>query len=395
MRLKRLIIFLALSLFSKWGIAQAWTQLPDFPGYERDDGSAFVINNTAYCGSGLQVGWALTRDFYKLDLTTNTWTTAASLPSGAERQYACGFTDGSDGYIFGGEAGGNDLNDLWMYSPSLDSWMAMPSKPGNGVRGASCFVLYNTAYIIGGAYSSTNALNEVWAYNITSGTWTQKNNLPFTCWRSSATAINNKGYLTFGRDVNGRFRNELYEYNPVADTWTQINTFPGAGRAYCTMQNINNDIFLFGGLDTLNNYYNTVWSYDIGSSQWTQRTSLTSFGRKGGMGFSNNNILYYTCGIDQGNNRLKETWKYDVTVGIKEIEKEEALSIYPNPASDLIMIKDPESILQNKAYKLINMQGEVVLNGILHSDNQILLGKLNRGIYQLIIENRSAKISVQ
>ncbi len=393
MPLKRLILIFSSFLFSLNGSAQAWTQLGNFPGYERDDGVAFVVNNIAYSGTGLQVGWALTNDFYSLDLATDTWTTSASLPNGAERQYACGFSSIYDGYVFGGEAGGNDLNDLWMYMPTLNAWMQMTSKPGNGVRGASCFVLFNTAYIIGGAHAATGALNEVWAYNMTSGTWTQQNNLPFTSWRGSAASVNNKGYLLFGREANGRFRKELYEYDPTGDTWTLLGNFPGAGRAYSTMQNINNDLVVFGGLDTLNNYYNTVWSYNIGSSTWTQLTSLPSFGRKGGMGFTNNNILYYTCGIDQGNTRLKETWKYDVTVGIKEFEKKEELGIFPNPASGKINVKLPQNI--SKAYKIIDVAGRISLSGNLEEDHLINVSTLSPGMYFLECGTYSSKLIIQ
>src|SRR4051812_24997452 len=118
---KRLIAVVFFLSFWVPGHTQSWTQLPNFPGLERDDGIAFVIGNKAYCGTGLQVGWGLTKDIYEFDLTTETWTTGVSMPNGAERQYACGFTDGTDGFVFGGEASGSDLNDLWMYSPVLGS----------------------------------------------------------------------------------------------------------------------------------------------------------------------------------------------------------------------------------------------------------------------------------
>ena len=134
---KALLLLITLFLVNQDFKAQNWTQLTEFPVAERDDGVAFVINNKAYCGSGLQVGWWLTGDFHSLDLGTETWSTVASMPLGEERQYACGFTDGTNGFVFGGELAGSDLNDLWMYSPTTNSWTAMASKPGNGVRGAS------------------------------------------------------------------------------------------------------------------------------------------------------------------------------------------------------------------------------------------------------------------
>jgi N-acetylneuraminic acid mutarotase len=389
-----LLFILALGLSTNSN-AQAWAQLPNYPGLERDDGVAFVINNKAYCGTGLQVGFSPTKDFYSLDLTTETWTTVAPMPPGKERQYACAFTNGTDAFVFGGEAGGTDLNDCWMYMPSLNSWMAVASKPGNGVRGAAYFVIGNTAYLIGGAYSSTNALNEVWAYNMSTDTWTQKNNLPFACWRSSATVVSGKGYLLFGREANGRFRKELFEYDPTADSWTLINNFPGAGRAYATMQNVNNDLVVFGGLDTLNNYYNTVWNYYIPSAQWTQLPTLPSFGRKGGMGFANNNILYYTCGIDQTNTRLKETWKTDLGVGIKELEKEEKVLVYPNPASDFIILKFPINSQKEVTYKIFDSRGSDVLTGTLNETHKIDVKTLSQGIYQLLAGTCNSRIIIQ
>ena len=374
--------------------AQAWAQLPDFPGLERDDGVAFVINNKAYCGTGLRVGWSLGGDFYGFDLTAETWTTVPSMPAGKERQYACGFTNGTNGFVFGGEASGTDLNDLWIYSPISNSWTAMAAKPGNGVRGAAYFVIGNIAYIIGGAYSTANALNEVWAYNMSTDVWTQKNNLPFACWRSSATAVSGKGYLLFGREANGRFRKELFEYNPIADSWTLINNFPGAGRAYAAMQNINNELVVFGGLDTLNNYYNTQWKYNIAATTWTQITSLPSFGRKGGMSFTDNTILYYTCGINVSDIRIKETWKTGAGVGIKEFEKKEKIMAYPNPASDFITIQFPKTTIKNLNYKIFDSKGILVLEGSLNENDQIEVKPLTQGIYQLMVGDYNSRIII-
>ncbi len=391
--MKKLISILLISCtFAK---AQTWQQLGDFPGIDRDDGASFVIGNKAYCGTGLAAGMGTSIDFYSLDLSSNTWTTISSMPAGKNRQYACAFSNGINGFVFGGESGGTDFNDLWMYSPSTNLWTAKPSKPGNGVRGAACFVIGNVAYIIGGAYSTTDALNEVWAYDMSSNTWTQKNNMPFNCWRSSATSSGGKGYLTFGRDVNGRFKKELYEYDLIADSWTLINNFPSAGRAYATMQNINNELVVFAGYDTLNNYYNDIWTYNITGANWTQKISLPSFGRKGGMAFTNNSILYYSTGINVTNTRLRETWMAAFPVGIEEYVKKENILIYPYPTRDLVNIKFPKSISQKLDYKIIDAKGSVVLSGIFNEIQQIEVSQLNPGIYQIIIGDYTSRVSIQ
>ncbi len=394
---KAILLFITFILFSQEFKGQAWTQLTDFPGLERDDGVAFVINNKAYCGSGLKVGWVLAGDFYSFDLSSETWTAVASMPAGKERQYACGFTDGTNGFVFGGEAGGSDLNDLWMYSPSTNSWTAMASKPGNGVRGASCFVIGNTAYIVGGAFTTNDAINEVWAYDMTGNTWTQKNNLPITNWRGSGAAANGKGYLLYGMNSAYAYSRYLYEYNPVADNWTYKSTFAGTGtgKVYANMQAINNDLVVFAGKDSLNACNNQLWTYNLISNSWLSVSTLTATLRKGGMGFTNAGTYYYTCGISQADVRLKETWKTAVSVGINEFEKKEQILIYPNPASEIITIQFSKYTSKNENYKIINMKGELVLEDTINENKTIDVSKLSSGIYLLLINNISARIVIQ
>lgn len=392
---KALIYFITLSLLSLEFKAQAWLQLTDFPSTERDDGVAFVINNKAYCGSGLQVGFSLTGDFYALDLSSETWTTVAAMPLGKERQYACGFTDGTNGFVFGGEAFGSDLNDLWMYSPSTNSWTAKASKPGNGVRGASYFVIGNIAYIVGGAFTTNDAINEVWAYDMSTNIWTQKNNLPVTNWRGSGAAANGKGYLLYGMNSLYAYSRYLYEYDPIGDNWSYKSTFagPGTGKVYANMQAINNDLVVFAGKDSLNACNNQLWTYNLISNSWLSVSTLTATLRKGGMGFTNAGTYYYTCGISQTDVRLKETWKTAVSVDINEIEKKEDLGIFPNPASGIIIVKLPKSGLN--IYSIVDVTGRISLSGTLEEDHQINVSTLSPGLYFLVCGAYSSKLIIQ
>src|SRR5262245_53893716 len=82
-------------------VAQTWTQLPDFPGTERDDATSFTLNGKIYVGTGMEVGWGLTNDWWCFDTSTETWTPIAALPA-TPRQYCTGFTVADTGYVFGG-----------------------------------------------------------------------------------------------------------------------------------------------------------------------------------------------------------------------------------------------------------------------------------------------------
>ena len=121
--------------------AQSWIQLPDFLGTQRDDGTAFVINNKAYCTTGLDI-YGCTNNGYVFDGATEAWSAIASLPAGKERQYAAGFSYNNLGYIMGGINCSNlRLNDFWQYSPTTNSWTALPNFPSMGRYGTSNFII--------------------------------------------------------------------------------------------------------------------------------------------------------------------------------------------------------------------------------------------------------------
>jgi N-acetylneuraminic acid mutarotase len=381
LKTKLLLILSGITVFAH---SQNWMQLSDFPGGARDDGTAFTIGDSVFCGTGFKAGAGCTSDFYSFDTGTNNWTTIASLPSGKERQYSCGFSNDSEGFVFGGiDAFGNELNDLWKYAPSLNAWTPMTSRPGAGIYGAAHFVVNGKAYIIGGSNGSTTASSEVWEYDMPTDSWTQKNNLPFNGgFRASGCQANNKGYLLFGRDLNGVHRKHLYEYDDSLDSWTQISSFPDTGRIYAAMQSISNELIVFGGVDSLNNHYGELWTYNLSSGPWTQKNSIPSFDRKGGMCFAAGNSFFYTCGIDQSNNRIKETWRVDLFVGIREENNDTDLTIYPNPAKDRVKITLSEK--GSFSYSITNLMGEIVQEGEVLGD-EIQLKDISTGIYQVKI----------
>jgi N-acetylneuraminic acid mutarotase len=214
-----------------------------FPAEGRDDASVFVIDNFAYCGSGLATGWITMGDFYRFDLNTETWQSIAPLPPGKERQYASGFSLNGKGYLFGGYDGSSFLNDLLEYDPVGNTWTEKTSLPGDGRGGMSCFVLGDTAYIVGGKSSTENALNEVWAYDIIADSWVEKNPLPFgKRWRASSVATANEACVIGGRNELNESQNELHVYDPENDSWNSLDPFPAASRYYAAAWLYNGQI---------------------------------------------------------------------------------------------------------------------------------------------------------
>ena len=353
-------LFILLWLFSGGLFGQTWLQLADLPGLGRDDGVAVTVNNTLYFGTGLRSDWSYGSDFYALDAATNTWTTIAQMPGGAQRQYACAFAGPGCFFVFAGDGVGGPLNNLYKYTPASNSWTQMASKPGNGVFGASCLPFGDRVIFMGGKFQGGIVSSEVWEYTIISDSWIQKNNFPFGGkFRASAAVMNATGYLLFGIDQNNLFKKTMHSYNPVSDLWTALPDFPQTpGRAYAALNFIDNRLILFGGYDSSNMYHKDVWYFMPGSG-WLQDNDFPSFGRKGGMSAVAGNKFYYSCGINVSDQRQNETWMLDLPVGISEQASKQDMKVYPNPFSDFLLFK-AEHAIDEARFEFTDIYGKTV-----------------------------------
>ncbi|MCB0811367.1 MAG: hypothetical protein KDB96_18965, partial [Flavobacteriales bacterium] len=201
---------LAWLVFPVIGFGQ-WYQLPDFPGTARDDAAAFAIGTDVFVGTGMEVGWGLTQDWYRFDGITWQWSSMAALPS-SPRQYCSAFTldnpDDGHGYLFGGLDANGPLNELWRYDPTTNSWAQMASLPGEPRYAA---VAFHGGYVVTGLLQDGNATNELWRYEPSTDTWQQLTSIPGTP-RHRACADNLLGPSVIGGADTA--------YTALADCWT-------------------------------------------------------------------------------------------------------------------------------------------------------------------------------
>lgn len=388
------LIFVFLMFQTASLLAQSWVQLPDFPGTERDDGVSFVIDHTAYCVSGLEVGWQCTRNGFVFDGFSETWYNMASLPAGEEREYATGFSHNGKGYIFGGLAPGNIcLNDLWQYIPATNTWIALADFPAAGRQGMSSFVIKDKAYILGGRLFDGTTLNEVWEYDLNNGNWTQKNNLPVSgLWRGAGFAIDTIGYMCYGMNLNAGFNHLLYRYDPAGDSWSVIPGLSLPARNYIGSAVGNHKACLYGGQDSLTNITNDLYVFDPVDSSLTNLAGIPTVGRKGGMVFSLNNSFYITTGLNVSQTRVKETWKYVDVVGIKESSAGiNSMTVFPNPVTYVLYLASKEIRPSSGLFiQIINQLGEKLISQPF--SESIDVSHLPNGVYFLsVIESNGKK----
>lgn len=356
------ILFILFSFFLFNSIkSQSWLQLPDYLGTERDDGVSFVINNKAYCLTGLEVGWQCTSNGFVFDGSSETWSNMASLPVGKERQYATGFSHNNKGYVFGGvNCSSVYLDDFWEYNPITDSWTTLSNIPSMGRAGMSNFIIKNKVYIIGGRLTDGTVSKEVWEYDFSTHLWLQKNDLPFTgMWRGSAFCIDTTGYICMGLNNNSTYNHSIYKYNYVIDNWTKISNIHLPDLIYTETAICNKKACLYGGLDSLNNITNSLYIFNPLDSGVSINSGIPTFARKGGMAFSINDIFYLTTGVTNSF-RTKETWKNTSLVGVEENFMSNTLDIYPNPNNGSFTLRLNNFRSEELEINIINVDGKIV-----------------------------------
>lgn len=382
----RLVLFAL--LLPAFTVGQTWTQIPDFPDHERDDGAVFVIGNQAYCGTGLLPWWSSTRDMHVLNLNSDTWTVGNDLPEGEERQYVAAFASETAGYFVGGYFGSNNfLNDVWKYNPASGQWMDLGACPFEERGGSLAWVMNGMAYVIGGRNADNNALDEVWAFDLDSETWSERNPLPMGGrWRSAGAVLNGIGYLIHGRDENGHFQKGLYAYHPENDTWNWQSDFPGEGRSHAAMAAIGENLLVFGGSDSLNQFHGDLWQFHPPSGMWTQLEDIPAPGRRGGMHFAHGNDFYFITGLAAGSEHLKEAWKYGWPSSVNTLPEKEPLLVFPNPANDHLRIAEIDG--SPGQVTIFNAAGQPVWHEPTgESTDRISLQHLPNGWYRVVFEN--------
>ena len=380
------LLFLTISFSA---LAQNWTQLPNFPGSSRDDGAGFVIGNYLYAGTGLDAGFNATRDFYKLNLQTETWSAAASMPTGSERQYASGCSVGNYGYLFGG-IGPNStyLNDLWKYDPSNSSWTSLAPLPGPGRRGTAVFCIGNELYITGGHNAVQGTLQDMWKYSISTNTWTSLGTFPFSSfWRAGSCALNGVGYVMGGFDSSGTAIDKIFSYVPATNTWYLFTQFSILQRGYFQLLPIGGSLFFYGGYNPVQGYFGDMYAYDFQLGAFIPFNTFPLLARRGYVAGVWNNTLYFTTGLVSTPARTVETWKVNSIVGIEE-PKEDHHEIFPNPFHDFLEIP-----LQSRI-EIYTIDGRLVLQSNFN-EKKVNTSSLASGSYLIRLTDTKGNSTTQ
>jgi uncharacterized repeat protein (TIGR03803 family) len=220
-----------------------------------------AINGKIYVVGGTTTGSTVIATNQVYNVATNTWTTAAPLPTA--------ITDGAGAvvngifYVIGGYNGTNVVNTVYAYNPSTNTWTSKATMPTARASIGSA-VQKGLIYVVGGVNGDGHTrLSTVEAFNPATDTWTTETSLPVgksevSVGLVSTTIVAADGY-TLSADTGD---NE--GYNASTNTWKSLASDPTPRHDSCYGVISGLMYIAGGGLSPMT----TNESYSVSSNSW-------------------------------------------------------------------------------------------------------------------------------
>ena len=375
-------------LFTISAFAQSWQQLPDFPGTARDDAASFGYECYAYVGTGMEVGWSLTNDWWRFDVSNGSWGSIAALPA-SPRQYCASHTTTEGGYLFGGLDANGPQNELWFYSFTTGQWEPRAPLPAPGRYACSAFGNYNELYIVAGLFADGSATNELWEYDVLDDEWAQRSSVPgIGRHRSASCNAGQYNYLFGGADAFYNPLDESWRYDSDNDLWLELAPLPDA-RYSASALAFGQGIVNFCGVDGSGAVRSDGFQYIGQLDSWVPWQHDFVGPRRSGIllhalpcsGFP---CYYFGIGYD-GNARHNDWFSLCPATGIDELTGA-FLAIIPNPASDNVQLGiDPSST--GSHVTIFDASGQLVTERSLPANGSLNIEALGAGSYVIRVQS--------
>jgi hypothetical protein len=206
---------------NKW-----WGNIGSFPGDARRYPVSFIVNGSAYIGTGQRDAGTIFNDFYRFNGISRAWDSQAIIPSdGTEemsrRYQAVGFNLHNKGYVVGGIAASISRNDVWQFFIAEDNvgkWKKMNNFKVPFHGGISIF---NNDRAFVGLGDNSESSKTLWEYNEALDDWEEFVTLPGTMNEKiySGAIIQDKMYFIDGNNV-------IWELSLPDKTWKKKVTLP-------------------------------------------------------------------------------------------------------------------------------------------------------------------------
>ncbi len=292
-----------------------WKQQSEFDGVTRTDAVSFVINNTAYVGTGFNASTnEYYRDFWKYNPTDNFWQQIADFP-GVPRSGAVAFTVNGKGYVGTGYDGIDSHKDFWEYDPDKNQWTQKNDFEGTARYGAVAFGVGNYGYV-GTGYDG-NDEKDFWQYDPSNDTWTQIPSLGGTKRQRAVTFVLGKDAYVLCGVHNGIYPTDVWvlhtdQVGSSGFPWSSkqaldINTNYSIVRSGAVAMVLDGEAYVAIGRTAA--YVTTTWHYIPSNDTWEQKTGWEGTARDGAISFVANGRAFVGLGSN-GSLYFDDLWEW-------------------------------------------------------------------------------------
>lgn len=384
-----------LLLISSAVSAQTWQQLPDFPGNARDDAASFSIGNKIYVGTGMEVGWGLTNDWWCYDAQAGSWSEIAAMPT-MPRQYCAAFTVNDTGYVFGGLDANGALSELWAYYPESDQWIQKSAMPAEARFASVAVEAWNYGIVATGMLASGVPTKEAWKYFPATDSWEAMNPMPGPS-RHRAVAIQDGGGMLIagGADSTGTALSDAWSYPVWFETGTYYPRADLPASRYEMKGGSQYVMVVVGGADSDSTFHDDAWGGYTGD--WSALPSFPGGPRRGGVGAGIeatniwSNSFFFGLGLDQSLMRHNDWWRLDFATAIEEVHMPR-INIFPNPAIHTVTVTWPATWSEAHV-RILDALGRTVSDQQVNSGSPIDVSRLSPGRY--VVEAHDGPIQLR
>jgi len=210
------------------------------------------------------------------------WSFVASMP--LDFYGAGGASDGTSFYAAGGYTFEtfDSLDTLYRYDPVGDSWTQLTSMPQKAIMPTAVYYPpTNKIYVFGGEDGNTGDNFDITRiYDIATDTWTTGTPMPGVISFAAGGYVpgNGKIYIVSGYNTGtvDSAQPNTWEYDPVTDTWNDLTAtvpfpHPAGGFAFGV---INDKLYISGGRDAANADINFTWEFDPAIPAYTAKADM-------------------------------------------------------------------------------------------------------------------------
>ena len=221
----------------------------------------------AYAGTGFSTG--PTNNFYRYDPVAYRWTTLPNAPVAVSLARAVYGANTNSVYIIGGRDVSAVMDTIQIYNISTNSWsMGAPMPSGRSCVNAVYYSVNGKIYVIGGIDNDGYQTNQTWEYDPVANTWdTSRASIPMGMACSGTSIVGQ--YIYFAGTVgNGTGSSAHYRYDIVGNSWVPMAPVP-VSIWDAAAAGIGQYTYLIGGTGAAGIFYDTTYIYDTVSNTWT------------------------------------------------------------------------------------------------------------------------------